>query len=158
VLSTDCCDDDCDYIAIATPGPPGVPGDPGPAGPPGSGSEYLAIAATAGADLSGHRAVYRRPDGLIDYASAGDLDQLTTAIWITTGAAVSGDDITMVELGELTESSWAWMPGSPIFLGLSGLLTQTAPATPGSAFSAVLGYAPTSTTMYVDRQPSIVLV
>lgn len=32
MLNADCCEDDCDYIAIATPGPPGPKGDPGPSG------------------------------------------------------------------------------------------------------------------------------
>lgn len=32
MLSTECCEDDCDFIAIATPGPPGPKGDPGPSG------------------------------------------------------------------------------------------------------------------------------
>lgn len=141
----DCCELDCEVIAVA------IPGIPGPPGAPGGGT----ITGTAAAALSGHRAVYRRADGLIDYADAANLAHISTAIGITTGAAASGSPVTVMMLGEMTEGSWSWTAPGLIFLGTNGLLTQAVPSAPGSEFLAVLGYAVSPTRMYVDRQPSI---
>lgn len=147
----DCCDLDCDTIAVAVPGPPGPPGT-------GGGGSRLEVTGTAAQALSGHRAVYRRSDGLIDYADAGNLAHRNAAIGITTGAASSGATVTVVMAGEMTEGSWSWAAPGLIFLGANGALTQSVPATPGSQFLAVLGYALSSTTVYIDRQPSIRLI
>jgi|SRR5688572_154325 len=150
MIGADCCDTDCEYLVVGIPGPPGPPGGGG-----GGPAEDLRITGTAAVPLGGHRAVYRRADGLIDYADAATLSHMSRAIGITTAAAAAGGAVTIVMLGEMTEGSWTWTPGGAIFLGLNGVLTQNVPALPGSAFQAVLGVAVTSTTMYVDRQPSI---
>jgi hypothetical protein len=141
---------ECEVIAVGVPGPPG-------AGGTGSGGT-LTMTGTAAVALSGHRAVYRRPDGLIDYASANNLGCLHEAIWVTTGAATMGGDVSMVMFGEMSEPSWTWVPGVPIFLGINGVLTQTAPLAPAADFLVVLGYVPITTKMFVDRQPSIDLI
>lgn len=141
---------DCSTVAV---------GIPGPAGPGGGGATgALTVTGTAAVPLSGHRAVYRRPDGLIDYASATNLGCLHEYIGITTGAASAGDDITMVVFGEMSEPTWAWTPGVPIFLGSGGALTQIPPTTPTADFLVVLGYVPITTKVFVDRQPSIDLI
>lgn len=152
MLNTGCCEDDCDYIAIA------MPGIPGPAGPPGGGpADHLEITGIAAQALSGHRAVYRRADGLIDYADAATLSHGSVAIGVTSGAAASGSAVTVTMLGEMTEGSWTWTAPGLIFLGANGALTQVVPSAPGSEFLAVLGYAGSPTRMYVNRQPSIYL-
>jgi hypothetical protein len=79
----------------------------------------------AGATLSGHRAV------VSDNGQAVYADNLTPAhdgrlTGITLGAALAGDSVTVQALGLLTESSWNWTPG-PLWLGESGLITQTRP-------------------------------
>ena len=146
----DCCEVDCDTIAVGIPGPPGPPGPSG-----GGPSDHIEITGTAAQALSGHRAVYRRSDGLIDYADAATLGHISRAIGVTAGAASSGNPVTVLMFGEMTEGSWTWTVPGLIFLGLNGALTQAVPAAPGSQFQAVLGYAVSSTRMYVDRQPSI---
>ncbi|MGA6208064.1 hypothetical protein ACPESR_25255 [Nocardia testacea] len=128
---------------------------PGPPGPPGPGGERVVLTGEAAVPLGGHRAVYRRPDGLIDYASATDPGHMAVPIWITTGAAAAGDTVTMVAVGGITEGSWSWAPG-PIFLGAGGALVQALP--PGALFLAVIAAASTATTVWVDRQPSIDLI
>jgi len=141
--------DGCSTIAVGVPGP----------STGGSvGASTLTITGTAAVPIGGHRAVYRRPDGLIDYASADNPGCMNESIWITTGAAAAGDDVTAVVLGELSEPSWTWTPGAPIFLGLTGILTQTPLAEPTADFLAVIGYAPIPTKMFVNRQPSIDLI
>lgn len=133
-------------------------GVPGPSTGGSVGASSITMTGTAAVALGGHRAVYRRADGLIDYASADDPACMNESIWITTGAAALGDDVTAVAFGEMSEPSWTWSPGVPIFLGLAGALTQTPPVEPTSDFLAVLGYAPIPTKMFVNRQPSIDLI
>lgn len=150
------------YVAAVPGAAPGVvavpvPGPAGPVGPPGSSTDRVVLTGVAAVPLSGHRAVYRRSDGLIDYANSGAPEHIGVPIWVTTGAALAGEVVTMVALGEIVEPSWTWTPGL-IFLGPGGALTQTVPSEPVSDFLAVLGYAPTATSMYVNRQPSIDLI
>lgn len=137
----------CSTVAVAVPGIPGS-----------SSANSLLITGTAAQALSGHAAVYRRTDGLIDYASADDPACMREAIWITTGAASMGDDVTAAIFGEISEGSWTWVPNSLIFLGLNGALTQTVPSSPASDFLRVLGYAPVPTKMFVNVQQPIDLI
>lgn len=139
---------DCGAAAVGVPGP----------STGGGSASTLTVTGTAAQALSGHSAVYRRSDGLIDYASADNLACMNESIWVTTGAAAMGDDVTAVTFGEMSEPSWSWSPGVPIFLGVGGALTQTPPTEPVAGFLAVLGYAPIPTKMFVNRQPSIDLI
>lgn len=139
----------CSTIAVAVPGIPGSSG---------SGGSTLTITGTAAQALSGHAAVYRRTDGLIDYASADDPACMFESIWVTLGAAMAGDDVTCVTFGEMSEPSWSWTPNSLIFLGLAGALTQTVPTEPTSDFLRVMGYAPLPTKMFINAQPAIDLI
>lgn len=127
-------------------------GPPGPVGSPDSIIETGVAAAT----LSGHRAVTRNADGTIGYASNDNAAYVAAPIWITTGAAVSGATVTAVAYGLITEPTWSWTPG-PVYLGAAGVLTQTVPTSPGAVFLAQIGYAPTPTSIFVDRYPSIKL-
>jgi len=117
--------------------------------------QLTAIAAVA---LSGHRAVTPRPDGTVEYASNAVAAHLHAPLWITQGAVTAGQLATVLAYGALVESSWAWTPGVPLFLGAGGLLTQTAPVAPGALFSAQVGTATGATAAFFDRQPSIGLV
>ncbi|MFR9773038.1 hypothetical protein [Nocardia sp. SC052] len=135
-------------VAVPVPGPPGPPGD--------AATSRVVLTGTAGVPLGGHRAVYRRGDEQIEYASCVIPAHMDVPIWVTLGAANAGDLVSMVALGEITEGSWSWTAGGAIFLGTNGLLTQTPPV--GADFLAVLGTATTLTSIYVDRQPSIDLV
>jgi len=69
-----------------------------------------------------------------------------------------GQSATVLAYGLLTESSWAWTPNVPLFLGADGLLTQTPPVAPGALFLAQVGTATGATAAFFDRHPSIGLV
>ena len=73
---------------------------------------------------------------------------------ITTGAAAAGDAINVQASGEMTEVSWNWTPGLPVFLGTNGLLTQTPPV---SGFQLVLGVAISPTKLAINIKQPIVL-
>ncbi|WP_280412517.1 hypothetical protein [Nocardia asiatica] len=136
-------------LVVPTPGPPGPPGD-------AEAISQVIATGTAAAALSGHRAVTRRTDGAFEYASNTDPAHLSAPIWVTTGAASSGAEVTAVAFGPLDEPSWSWTVG-PVFLGVNGALTQTPPTAPGAVFLAQIGTATAPTSIFVDRQHSITL-
>lgn len=102
-------------------------GPPGPGGGGGSGGVIATV--VAGETLSGHRAVVLHTDGLAYYASNDAPDDATRQVWLTLGAGIEGTSVQIQQLGVVTEPSWAWADG-PIFLGASGVLTQTPPVAP----------------------------
>lgn len=93
----------------------------------GGGSGSAQFTAIAGEALSGHRAVYVGDDGQAYYASNGSANSTRTA-GITTGAASLGATATIRPEGIVTEPSWTWSGSGPVWLGSSGNLTQTPPA------------------------------
>lgn len=127
-----------------------ISGPAGPAGPTGDAT----VTMTAGMTISGHRVVTQQSDGTAIYADATNPSHVSVPLWLTLGAAVSGDQVTAQASGEVTEPSWTWTPG-PIYLSTSGQITQTVPASP--AFLAQIGYATSSTSVVLDRWPSIIL-
>lgn len=136
-----------------------IAGPRGPQGPSGSAADVgqVKLTATAAATLAGHRAVTQRSDGLLIYADNTTISHLHAPLWVTSGAVSSGAQGEVIVYGTLDEPSWSWTPGAPIYLSASGVLTQTAPSPP-DLFLAQLGVATGPTTIFVDRQPSILLI
>jgi len=124
-------------LDVASQGPPGPPGPPG-----GTALQY-----PAGTALGGHRMVVLNDLGQAVYADSSNPAHASKVLGITTGASSQGDTATIQSGGELTESSWAWTLDQPVFLGTSGLLTQTQPAT---GFSLVVGFPLSTTTLFVN--------
>lgn len=132
---------------------PAEQGPPGPVGPPGqAGASYLTF--TADGALSGHRAVRPTTAGAVGYASSAVAADANSVLGITTGAAATGAAINVQASGEMTEVSWNWTPGLPVFLGTNGLLTQTPPV---SGFQLVLGVAISPTKLAINIKQPIVL-
>lgn len=133
-----------DVIAVGPTGPPGAAGAPG-------GSVVL----VADGAISGHRVVAEQGDGTAAYADNTNSPDRWSPLGVTTGAAVDGDDVTVVRVGAIDEPSWSWTPLDPVYLGAAGALTQTPPTAP--AFLRVVGVATSSTSMWVDVQPPLQL-
>lgn len=110
------------------------------------------VAATS---LSGHRAVTPQANGQLVYASNDNPAHIAVPLWITVGAASPGSAVDVLITGMMIEPSWSWTPGSPVYLGANGQLTQTPPAAPGAVFLAQVGTATSPTSLFVDRAPSI---
>lgn len=124
-------------------------GPRGPAGPPSEGLVYY-----AGTNLSGHKIFTINQDGLVIEASADNpLHQYT--IGITTAAALEGYELQYINKGLLEHLGWILTPGLPVFLGLSGEVTQDIP--PTAVFSKVIGLALTTTKINVEFQQAIFL-
>lgn len=106
---------------------------------------------TAAENLGGHRVV--TVEGY--YASKDTANDKFKVLGITTGAVNSGETATVTTYGEMTESSWNWTSGTPVFLSTNGLMTQTAPTT---GFRTIIGIPLTSTSMFVNISEPIVII
>lgn len=107
----------------------------------------LKIAAVA---IGGHRIVCDE-NGLANYADKDTITHKYKILGITTGAIEQNAEGTIQITGEMIESSWTWIPGQYIFLGNNGLLTQQVPVT---GFLLIIGFAETSTKIFIDiKQP-----
>lgn len=142
--------------ALGPPGPTGPSGASGPTGPSGPGG-FVLLQREAATVLSGHRLVVPGDDGRVGYADNDDPDHLNRPVWLTRGAALAGAQVDLLALGELTEPSWAWIPGSAIYLGTAGGVTQTPPSSPSATFLLQVAMPTTPTTVFYNPKVPIVL-
>lgn len=156
-------------VLITTPGPPRVEMSPpapsqmaiipvagpqGRAGIDGASGAGGGVNRTAAVNLSGHRVVVPNNFGQVIYADPTNPDHTNRPKWFTTGAWTAGDTATLTADGLVSEGSWSWTPGTPIYLGAGGLLTQTPPS---SGFLQVVAEVVSSTTIDFNPHPPIVL-
>lgn len=109
----------------------------------------------AGAALGGHRAVLVDALGTAIYADKDTPAHYACVIGITQGAATIGASVAIQTYGEITEGSWTWTPLLPIYLGVNGTLTQTPPTT---GFQLILGFAISTTKIFIDIKEAIDLL
>lgn len=119
-------------------GPPGLPG-----------GETVAVTKKALGAISGHRIVRSVSATQVGYADATDITNSDDVLGLTLNAGADGADVQVLTDGEHAFAGWAWTPLEPIYLTGSGMLTQTEPSAPGSAFSLPVGFATSSTSMRV---------
>jgi len=102
---------------------------------------YAVLQETAAAvPLGGHRVVRSGPAGIV-YASAEEAETVDMVLGVTVSAVDAGAAPAIVASGPIREPSWSWRPG-PIYLGLDGLLTQSAPAR-GAVLQVAVSVTPT---------------
>lgn len=150
------CGSDCLTVDVETETvleSPAQQGPPGPQGLPGqAGVAYLTYVADGA--LGGHRVVVPTTAGKVGYADNTNVAHANTVLGLTLGAAVDGDDVNVQTSGEVTEPSWNWTMGLPVFLATNGLLTQSYPT---AAFVIILGVAVAPTKLVVDVKIPFVL-
>jgi hypothetical protein len=100
-------------------------------------------------DISGETVVEVDSSSLL-VASNG-----TSAIGITTGAAIAGANATVQYSGIMTLSYWAWTPNLPIYQSVNGGLTQD-PAATGLPFVRQIATAISSTKIEINLFPPII--
>jgi hypothetical protein len=132
-------------------------GRPGKDGANGSGGDTT-IAKKADGSISGHRIVRQTGVDTVGYVDVTDATQVTSALGMSENGASDGGDVTVRIEGEITEASWSWTPLLPIYLAANGMMTQTPPTSPGSAFVLSVGYALSSDTMRVHLGIPILLI
>lgn len=130
-----------------------VPGPPGPPGAPGGGSATIPV--TAHANLSGHRVVKQRPDGTVDYADPSTPGDKNLPLWLTLTAIAVGATGDVQVAGEVTEPTWNWTAGLPLYLTPSGTLSHTPP---NSGFIVQVASALSSVLIFWDPKVPIALV
>lgn len=127
----------------------GTQGPPGPAGE--MGSAYVEFPAAV--PLGGHRAV-RLLAGEAIYADHNTVADANLVLGITRGAVAAGALAQIQTNGLMTESSWAWTPDLPVFVGPVGTLTQIAPL---AGFNLIVGIATSPTQIFIGARMPIVL-
>lgn len=144
----------CAVVGFVRPIDVPLPVPPGPGDFTSIDSEDVVHRTTAAA-LSGHMLVAPLDDGTVDYADCATLQHINRPIWLTTRSWSSGVVATLLFEGTIVEPSWTWTPGTPIFLGLNGVMTQTVPD--GAMFSRQVATVIDATTIEFSVQPPIML-
>lgn len=136
-------------VSIVRVGPQGPEGDPGPQGPSGGAIDYPSTADAIA--VSGHRVVRATPDG-VAVCDPATPSHRGAALGITSGAASAGAAVDVRAEGPMTEGSWSWTPGAPVFCGPNGVLTQT--FDPAWSWSQIVAVATSPTSIFVRiREP-----
>lgn len=106
---------------------------------------------TASENLGGHRVIT-----IEGYYASKDTDtDKFKVLGLTTGAVSTGASATVQTFGSITENTWNWTVGEPVFLSTNGLLTQTIPTT---GYRLIIGIPITTTTLFVDISEPIILI
>jgi hypothetical protein len=94
----------------------------------------------AGETISAVKAVYSNGTNLF----LGDADedyQHASVIGISLTSGNVGTEIRYIIDGQLYDSSFAFTDGEPVYLGISGALTQVDPDSSGHKYRVLIGYA-----------------
>lgn len=111
------------------------------------------ITKPAGENIDGHLIVVVN-DQKVYKANNTDIAAAPLILGMTITAAITGTDINIITLGEITEASWSWIPDKPVFLLLNGGMTQTVPTT---GFMLQVGFAFSVDTIWVELKMPIIL-
>ncbi|HEY9696747.1 MAG TPA: hypothetical protein V6D10_05760 [Trichocoleus sp.] len=82
---------------------------------------------TAAIDLSALRVLREVEEGLL-YASSDDALQAFQVVGLSLKAVEQGNRTSPLIQGRVSDSGWNWQPGQPIYLGIAGMMSQSAPA------------------------------
>lgn len=126
----------------------------GPAG--AQGISAGAIQRTVNTPIGGHRLVVSVA-GQVLYAEPLNIAHMGKLLGITTGAAIAGGSVEIRSDGEIQESSWSFVVDQPVYLGASGIPTQTVPSKPGAAFLQVIGFASATDRILLNPFQPIIL-
>ena len=108
----------------------------------------------ASTSISALRCITTDSSGLAKYATPDTLAN-ALVIGISTNAANTGENVTVKTTGELSDASWNWTKGA-IYLGVNGVLTQTAPS--GGSIVVHVAKAITATKILIDIDTIITTV
>ena len=101
-----------------------------------------------------HHVVVGQPDGKARELDVTDPSHGLSILGIARTSADAGVTFSVQNTGYMVEAGWGWTPGSPIFAGAEGLLTQTPPA---GEFLAIVAMALSATELTVSLNTPIYL-
>lgn len=132
----------------------GQPGPQGERGPPGGGaaSEF-----SSAGTLGGLRVVVNAGDGLV-HADSTDEQHGLQIVGVSLNSAVApGDSVQVQQIGSLTDPSFNFTPGQPVYVGPAGVLTQVPPSGPEQAWQTIVGHATDQNTVFLNIQDPVFL-
>lgn len=109
----------------------------------------------AAAPIGGHRVVSRVSDTEVAHTNYFSYNSCRAIVGISLGAAILGAPVTVRKDGLLIEPTWSWTPDEPVYLTISGQLTQTIPV---SNHVVSVGQAITATSIQIRLSPIIKLL
>lgn len=126
----------------------------GPPGGAGTGGASQSIIRNAVVQPLGGNRIVRAVTGGVDYASSDDLADAEAIVGFTQTSAVLDAPVVVQTGGEMTEGSWNWTVGGPVYCGLNGLPTQVPPVT---GFMCRVGKATAVDTILINVEEAIIL-
>lgn len=121
-------------------------------GSSGGGTDTNILNLVAGTALGGQRWVTTDASGEAIYADNTTVSDSNKIVGITLNAVSAGTNVGIRTFGELTDSSFSFTPDEPIWLGITGLSTQT-PASSGIV--VLVAQALTATKIFIRVQQTI---
>lgn len=118
------------------------------------GAKQYAPEAIAAASLSALRIVALNDSGRLIYADSSIADHAFRVQGILETAISAGYAIAPLSDGSISDGSWNWAIGIPVFLGTDGILTQTAPE---SGFILQVATVENATSLSFEIQPPILI-
>lgn len=106
----------------------------------------------AGEALGGQRIVTTNSLGQAIYADQSTFLDQNLILGFTRAAATLGSSVSILTLGELTDASFSFTSDAVIWLGLTGLPTQTPPV---SGIRVIVAQAITATKIFIRVQESL---
>jgi hypothetical protein len=132
----------------------GEPWSPTPTPTPTTGGAQYSGELTASASLSALRVVVLEEGNELIYADSGTPGHAFKVVGLLPSAVAAGSTVQVLTDGAISDSNWNWDTERPIFLGLNGQLTQTAPTT---GFLLQVATATTPTQIDFEIQEAILL-
>lgn len=109
------------------------------------------ITATAAADIIGHTSI-AVVGGMAYPADNTNLDHINIITGIAKNSCSLGGEVVLQTKGYMTENSWNWVIGMPVFVGAGGVLTQ---ATDSGLFIMQVGVADQTNRIIIDLKMPI---
>lgn len=103
--------------------------------------------------IGGHIVVYQTASGLA-IASSNSVVHASRILGLTNSAVASGFSVPVTLSGELTESTWTFTEGLPVYLSVNGTITQSIPS---SGFILQMGVAVSPVKILVSIKLPIIL-
>lgn len=107
----------------------------------------------AGENISANKVIYINEDAYL--ASSDQASHRDRIAGLSVASALTGASIKIRTFGEQYNNTWSWDVTKPIFCGVGGELTQTAPV---SGFVQIIGTAIDTNRIFINIKDSTLLI